>query len=132
MNQEYNITCNGHIVGKANVKKEGLYYHFRCICDLRKENIYTIIASCGGTEQNLGICVPMGECLGVDTKIPIKYIGEGEFTFRAVSKQNDEAEAFYSLDAGKPFANLSQLENAHFCIQDNKPGIRIKRLKSNL
>lgn len=131
MNQEYSISYSEHIVGKAEVKKEGLYYHFRCVCHLQKDNIYTVIVSCNGTEQNLGVCVPMDGRLGLETKVPIKHIGEGTFTFRVVSKHSEEKEVFYPVSAVEPFTQLTQLENAYFCMLDNKPGVRLKGLKAD-
>ena len=41
-----------------------------------------LFVRCGSREENLGIVVPMDGGFGLDTRIPVKRLGEGEMEFR--------------------------------------------------
>lgn len=129
MNQVYDVMLFDRKIGRAEVKREGLYYHFRCRCQLPRSDIYTIAVSCNEITRNLGVCVPMEECFGLDTKVPAKHIGEGCLLFRAVSKDDKAQTPFYLIKPDEPFGHLTELKNAVFCIENNQPGIRIRGIK---
>lgn len=126
MNQDCDISLGEKKIGNANVVKEGLYYHFHCRCHLPKTEIYTIHVCCNGNNRNLGVCVPMEGCFGLDTKVPAKYIGEGKLQFRAMPKYNHMQEKFYPIVPTEPFKDLKLLKNAYFCVIDGRPGLCIK------
>ena len=54
----YDIFRGGEKIGKAEVRREGLYYRFRCCCDLTGEVMYRLTVACGEKTENLGIPVP--------------------------------------------------------------------------
>ena len=73
-------------VGRVLVERQGLYYVFRCRCALSGETAFRLFASCGEKQEDLGVLVPMGDSFGLDTRRPVKRLGEGELSFRLVSK----------------------------------------------
>ena len=77
MSETYDIKFEDSPVGKAQMKKQGLYMLFSCRCRLPDTGIYRIHAVYGDKREDLGICVPMGELLGMDKKIPAKQLAEG-------------------------------------------------------
>ena len=64
----FDILRGGEKIGKAEVRREGLYYRFRCCCDLTGEVMYRLIVICGGKTENLGIPVPEGDSFRLSTR----------------------------------------------------------------
>lgn len=75
-------------VGRVLVERQGLYYVFRCRCTLSGETAFRLFASCGEKQEDLGVLVPMGDSFGLDTRRPVKRLGEGVLSFRLVSKHD--------------------------------------------
>ena len=110
-------------VGTAKIKKEGLYYSFQCRCRLSGEVICRLVAYCGTKSHNLGICVPMDDQFGVQTKIPVKRLGEGEIVIRVEPNRGDVSERFMPIRAEEPFAYIDKLEKAYFVYRNKQPGV---------
>lgn len=125
MNKIFEIKMDGQRIGEVEMKKEGLYYRFQCRCQLVQPNICTITLFSNGKEHKLGICVPTGNDFCLNTRIPIKYIGEGPFAFFATVKSSAEQERFCPIDPAKGFSELALLENARLCMRNNQLGVQI-------
>lgn len=121
----YEILLGGQSVGEVHVTKQGLYYHFDCRCDFTGEVMYRIAVKCGDDEQILGIPVPEGENFVLRTRVPIKKLPEGTFSFRAVPKHTDLMGKFVPLSPEEPFAYLQRLQEAFLQVRDGKVGIII-------
>ena len=106
----YRIIWNEEPVGTVNVKKEGLYYRFSCICRPAEKRIYKIYVSDGCTETDLGICVPEGEDFVLNTKIPSKYFQQETFLFRLVPKQGKRI--LVPIKDGMSFPYLEKLNDS--------------------
>ena len=125
MQNEYLIFSGGEAVGKASVQRQGLYYAIRCRCKLTGAIRYKLIASGGENTVDLGLCVPMGDRFGVDTKIPIKRLGEGALSFRLQPRHNELRGRFIPVSPEEPFRYIRQLQTAHLARQDGVVGIVI-------
>lgn len=125
MIDSYEIILGNQSIGSAEVKSEGLYYRFHCHCKLSGEVMYQIKAVCGEKECNLGICVPVENGFGIDTRLPIKKFGEGNFSFYAVPRHTDITDKFVPIRADEPFLYLESLQGAHLDIRNGVQGITI-------
>lgn len=112
-------------IGVAQVNREGLYYRFRCRCRLSGSVMYQLVVQCEDRENSLGICVPMDDMFGVETRLPIKAVGEGELSFYAIPRHADIKGRFIPIRPEEPFMYLEKLEKAQFQMQDGEPGLLI-------
>ena len=125
MADTYDVLLGGEAAGKAQVSREGLYYCFQCRLHLSGEVMYKLILQKEGQSLDLGVPVPQGNLFTLTTRIPIKRIGEGPFTIRAVPKHAPVGKRFVPLKEDEPFRYLSKLNEAVFAVQDGKSGILI-------
>ena len=125
---EYDILLGGQTVGRATVERQGLYYAFHCRCCLTGEVVYRLTVRCGERTESLGIPVPSNGQFVLDTKIPVKRLGEGEMSFLALPKHAELGGKFIPLSPEEPFRYLSRLENAFLQVRDGKVGVVVKDL----
>lgn len=107
--------------GKVQVVRQGLYYVIHCRCALSGGRMYRLFVNCGTGEKDLGIVVPMDGGFGLDTRIPVKRLGEGTMEFRLIPKQEPRKETVLPIRPGEPFPGLSQLERARLAYRDGEP-----------
>ena len=81
------------------------------------------MATCGENTADLGLCVPHGDRFGVDTKIPIKRLGEGTLSFRLLPKHLPMKGNFFPVSPDEPFSYIRQLQKAHLALQDGQIGV---------
>ena len=127
----YNIMLGGEAVGNAMVIKEGLYYRFNCFCRLSGEIMYQLKVNCEKGEVNLGVCVPIPNGFGVNTRLPIKKIGEGELFFYITPRHPDITNMFIPIQAEEPFRYLEKLESAYFKTKNGIIGIVFTEEQAN-
>ena len=153
MADTYEIQYQGKPVGSVRTEKQGLYHCFHCRCSLPDEGMYRIHVCSGDKWEDLGICIPVEGKFGMDKKIPSKRLGEGELTFRLVSKDwkpeeptveadppvREESAAepepaavqepegiFVPVSEEEPFHQLDMLEDAVMEIRDDQMGIMLQ------
>lgn len=125
MDGTYDILLGGQTVGKANVRREGLYCCFDCRCDFNGEVMYRLQLHCGGVIENLGIPVPNDSGFELCTKLPVKRVGEGPIRILAVPKYELPEGKFIPLSPEEPFRYLKRLQNAHLRHQGEQLGVVI-------
>ena len=109
----YDILRGGEKIGKAEVRREGLYYCFQCCCDLTGEAMYRLIVTCGGKTENLGIPVPEGDCFWLSKRLPISRFSSDEPEFRAVPKHEPQQQGMWvPIFPETPFDYIARLEHA--------------------
>lgn len=118
----YDIYLGARKVGKAEVIREGLYYRFRCNCDLPGGEIYRLVISCGEKTENLGIPIPNGDSFWLSTRLPVSHFAGQEPTFWALPRQQ---KYWVPVLPEQPFPYLSALENAVLEERDGKMGLLI-------
>ena len=126
MAEGYDIFLGGHRVGKVYVEQEGLYYRFRCRCNISSDVICRLVASRGGREESLGIPVPAGGEYMLDTRLPVKRFPAGEFQFQLRPKHGQFSGKFVPLSPQEPFSYIARLKDAYLEKRDGKTGVVIK------
>lgn len=114
------LTLNGKPIGQVNISRQGLYYVFHCRCRLPEDQNVRLLAQCGEKEENLGVLVPMDGGFGLDTRRPVKRLGEGPITFVLAGKTRPPR--FAPIRPEEPFAYLQRLKDAYLEIQNGQPG----------
>ena len=120
----YDILRGGEKIGKAEVRRHGLYYRFRCCCDLTGEVMYRITVICGGKTENLGIPIPEGDCFRLSTRLPVSRFSSDEPEFRAVPRHQSQG-LWVPISPETPFDYITRLENAVMERRGNAVGILI-------
>lgn len=119
----YDIFRGTEKIGKADVRRQGLYYRFRCCCNLTGEVIYRLTASDGTKTVNLGIPVPDGDSFCLETRIPISRFANGTLSIQAQPRTPQQKRIFAPVYPDEPFGYISRLETARMERRDNKIGI---------
>lgn len=113
-------------IGTANVRREGLYYRIHCRCGISGEVLCRVLVRCGKREESLGILVPQDGAFGLDTRIPVKRVGEGPLTFCAAPRHRDLQGQFIPLCPEEPFHYITRLKEAYLEKRNGQLGIVIK------
>lgn len=125
MNQCYGVYFGSQLVGKVQVLRQGLYYRFVCRCQLTGDVMCRLEVSCGGNRENLGIVIPMDGGFGLDTKIPVKRIGEGQLHFFLMPKHEVPAGRFVPISPEEPFAYIARLKESYLVRKEGQVGVMI-------
>lgn len=121
----YDICLGSEPIGEAVVERQGLYYCLRCRCKLTGEVLYRVEVSCDGHREDLGILIPMGDRFGLNTKVPVKRLGQGTLRFQALPKHRKLEGEFVPVYPEEPFAYLTRLQNAYLAVRDGQVGVVI-------
>lgn len=120
MDGDYEVEFRNRSVGRVNVRRQGLYYRFSCRCRLEGNELYCLKLRCDNTMEKLGILVPIGDCFGLDTRIPVKRFGEGKPEFRLATKRDTEIGTVVNIYPEEPFAYIARLKNAYLVKQNGE------------
>ena len=118
----YDIYQDEKKIGKAEVSREGLYYRFRCNCDLPEGKIYRLTVTCGGKTENLGIPIPYGDSFWLSTRLPVSKFSGDEPHFAALPKENKN---WIPVSVDMPFPHISQLSSATLEERNGEMGLLI-------
>ena len=122
----YDIYRGADKIGKAEVRREGLYYRFLCCCNLTGEVIYRITVSCGDKTENLGIPVPDGHDFRLSARLPISRFPKETPEFKAVPRHSENLQGHWiPISAETPFDYIHRLHNAVLERRDGQVGILI-------
>ena len=122
----YDVLLGGKKAGQAQIRKQGLYYYFDCVCRLSGEVVYKLTVSCGDSTESLGVFVPEDGQFKIKTRLAVKKLGEGTPVFRAVPRHDPVGEDFIPICPEEPFAYLARLENAYLARKNGTIGIRFR------
>ena len=126
MEGNYGVYFGNKLAGKVQVCRQGLYYHFRCRCQLTGGVVCRLNAVCGDRQENLGVVVPMDGGFGLDTKLPVKRLGEGAMEFFLIPKHSAKSGTFVPIYPEEPFAYIARLKEAYLIKQNGQAGILLK------
>ena len=126
---EYEVLFGKDRVGKVQVLREGLYYRFFCRCRLSGDVVCRLAVRCGEKEENLGVVVPVGDGFGLDKRLPVKNLGEGEMTFFLMPKQERLEGKFIPIYPEEPFSYIARLKDAFLARQNGQIGVIIKEIQ---
>ena len=116
------VTIGSQAVGRVQVRRQGLYYLFRCRCRLTGDTVWHLEAACGGKRENLGVLVPIDGGFGLDPRRPVKNLGEGRMEFTLKPKHGRPRTHFAPIYPEEPFAYIQRLKDAFLEIRDGVPG----------
>ena len=122
MGENYGVYLGNQLVGKVQVIRQGLYYRFICRCRLTGDVMCRLYVVCDGNKESLGLVVPMEDGFGLDTRIPVKRVGQGEMEFTLLPK-HDTPDKFVPIYPEEPFAYIENLKNSFLTIQGGQMGI---------
>ena len=130
MTGSFDVLLRGKAAGTAEVTEQGLYYHILCHCSLEKKEVYRLWVRCGQSQLRLGILVPEGDRMVLETRIPAKKLaGEGpEFYLESAdtSRTENMKLQYVPIYPDEPFAYLTRLKNAYLEMRGGKPGLVLK------
>lgn len=123
---KYEIRQGDRTLGYVAVEKQGLYYRFSCRCRLSGAVMHRLVVSCGGKNEDLGVCVPMDGAFGVEKKIPCKRLGAGTPEFQLLPKHEKPEGKFVAVYPEEPFSYMARLKDAFLAHQAGQLGIVLK------
>ena len=121
----YGVFFGNQEAGKVQVQRQGLYYRFHCRCRLTGDVVCRLYVSCGGKQENLGVVVPMDGGFGLDTRIPVKRLGEGEPAFSLVPKHDPPQGQFVPIVPEEPFTYIERLKTSFLVKKYGEMGILV-------
>ena len=125
MEGNYGVYFGSRLAGKVQVIRQGLYYRFICRCQLTGDVICRLQVSCGDKRENLGVVVPMDGGFGLDTKLPVKRLGEGKMTFQLRPKHEMMSGKFVPIYPEEPFAYIERLKKGFLVRRDGQVGVML-------
>lgn len=125
MEGDYGVYFGNQLAGKVQVLRQGLYYRFICRCQLTGDVICRLTVSCGTNRESLGVVIPMGGGFGLDTKLPVKKLGEGKMEFILVPKHEIRTGKFVPISPEEPFSYISRLKESFLERSGGQVGITI-------
>lgn len=125
MEGNYGVYFGKQMAGKVQVQRLGLYYRFQCRCQLSGDIVCRLSVRCGDKRESLGVVVPMDGSFGLDTKVPVKRLGEGEMMFSLVPKHEVEPGKFIPISPEEPFAYIARLKKGYLARRYGKIGIQL-------
>ena len=126
MEGNYPVMFGQETVGKVQVLRQGLYYRFICFCRMTGDVVCRLTVVCGDKRESLGVVVPTGDGFGLDKKVPVKQIGEGELRFSLVPRHEQVQGKFVPLSPEEPFAYIARLKDAFLAHQNGQAGVVIQ------
>ncbi len=121
----YEVRFGREPAGKVQVLRQGLYYRFVCRCRLTGDIVCRLQVTCGSQKENLGIVVPMGDGFGLETRLPAKRLGQGDWVFSLVPKHEIVTGNFYPITPEDPFAYIARLKDAYLIRKEGQMGVTI-------
>lgn len=122
MEETYPVFFCTEPVGKVQVIRQGLYYRFVCRCTLSGQVVCRLYVTCADRQESLGVVVPEGTGFGLDTKVAVKRIGQGEMAFALKPKREEIPGIFVPISPEEPFAYLARLKDAYLQKRDGTLG----------
>lgn len=143
MEMEYEAYLGNRVAGKVRLRKDGLYCHILCRCELPRDTVYRLYGCTGISRENLGVLMPDGDGFLLDRRIPAKrlegctqfLLSDGsEITELPKAEEKPEPEepmkpepgTFVPIRPEEPFGYLSHLESAFLEEQNGQIGINIQ------
>lgn len=121
----YDVYFGNRKTGQVQVIRQGLYYRFLCRCEISGDVICRLYVTCGENREDLGILIPRENGFGMDTKIPIKKLGNGRLHFALMAKHEKQQGRFIPIYPEEPFRYLSRLKESFLEYRNGQMGITV-------
>lgn len=126
MEKSYGVYFGSKLAGKVQVCRQGLYYQFCCRCSLTGDVICRLHVICGNNRENLGVVVPIEDGFGLETKLPVKKVGEGSMEFLLIPRHEIPEGKFVPIYPEEPFSYIARLKESFLERKNGQVGIMIK------
>ena len=126
MERNYGVYFGSQLAGKVQVLRQGLYYRFICRCQVTGDVVCRLSVTCGDKRESLGVVVPMDGGFGLDTKVAVKRLGEGERPFVLLPKHEVLTGKFVPIYPEEPFSYIARLKDAYLARKDGQIGVVIR------
>ena len=73
-----------------------------------------------GKRENLGILVPMGDGFGLDTRIPVKRLPDGQWEFIVLPGKRAADGLCVAIKPEEPFAYIARLKEAYLMLHEDR------------
>ena len=117
--RKYNVSCDGTVVGTAEIDISGLYCIIRCECR-GVGGIVRLVDRRDDIDYSIGICVPMHGGIGIERKVPTKNMKGTRYEFLLL-REDAPAECVYPLNSDLPIDVLKQIRQCRYRIQNQQP-----------
>lgn len=128
MEGNYDVYFGKQLAGTVQVIRQGLYYQFVCRCQLTGDVICRLQVTCGNKQENLGVVVPVDGGFGLDTRIPVKRLGQGTMHFRLKPKHDVDQLAFVPIYPEEPFAYIERLKEGFLAKKGEQVGVMLSAI----
>ena len=116
LEENYGVYFGNRPVGKVQVTRQGLYYHFLCRCELTGDVMCRLWVTCADKRESLGLVVPVDGGFGLK---------EGELTFSLLPKHDKPSGKFIPISPEEPFAYIERLKKSYLVRKGEQVGIEI-------
>lgn len=114
MTEILDVTQGGQVIGRVEVRREGLYCRVFCCCQRNDADIHRLYA--GG--ERIGVLIPEGEELVLETKVAAKRLMEGcRFSL------DENGGDFIPIRPGETFSHLHKVRQGRLIYQNGIPGL---------
>lgn len=121
----YGVKLGKDTVGKLEIQKAGLYYHFLCRCKMKDSAVYRLNIQCADDQIRIGVPVPDGTGYLLERKLPVKLFS-GPVKDVYLSPMHETVEGrFVPLSPEEPFGYIADLEKGFLSHRDGKIGVFI-------
>lgn len=124
MEETWNVLYHDRPVGVCTMERQGLYWRIICRCSTGIDGICRLIINCGGDDVDLGVLVPLNGSFGLEKRIPVKRLPEGEPRL-FIRNDADLSEVFVPVRSGESFSLLSRLEGSRYVRRNGEAGVLI-------
>ena len=128
MEGNYEVRFGAKSVGKVQVLRQGLYYHFICRCAFDADIVSRLVVRCADKCENIGVLIPSGDGFFLDKKIPAKTFGEGIPEFYLAPRHDTVNGKFIPIYPEEPFAYIARLKDAFLTTQKGQRGVMLKQI----
>ena len=112
----FDVIQGGQVVGNVEMRREGLYCRISCRCQRYDDEIHRLYAD----GEKIGVLIPEGEELVLETKVAAKGLKEG------CSFSLDENRGnFVPIRPGEAFAHLDKVRQGRLAFRDGISGMLV-------
>lgn len=125
---KYGTLLDGKHVGWTQIVREGLYWRIISSCKLNRSAFYRLIVTCDRSSIDLGLFLLEKDCFVLDTRIPVKCMGQGTPMFIIEQRRTATSGSFIPIKPEEPLPCICDLDLARFAVENGQPGIVFDRL----
>ena len=114
MTEVFDVTHRGQVIGRVEVRPEGLYCCISCRCRVDDGEIHRLYA--GG--EKIGVLIPAGEELVLETRVAARRLKEG-----CAFSLDENRRNFIPIRPGKGFDHLDKVRQGRLVIREEAPGL---------